>query len=304
LADRTVVEVEGRRLELSNLGKALYPSGFTKGEVLDYYTRVAGAMLPHLEGRPVTLRRFPNGTDQGSFYAKNVPRGAPAWLETATLPGDGSRRGGGSRSTTVEYVLVPDLSSLLYVANLAALELHVPQWKVGGDGQPSPPDLLVLDLDPGEPAAVVECARVGLLLRQALRADGLVPLAKTSGSKGLQLYATVEGAPRVAAGTREYARALAERLEREHPEQVVSNMRKDLRRGKVFIDWSQNSTAKTTVAPYSLRALAEPTASTPVTWDEVEEAAAAGLAAGLRFLAPQVVERVDSLGDLFAPLCT
>ncbi len=296
--------MEGRRLELSNLGKVLYPSGFTKGEVIDYYARVAGAVLPHLRDRPVTLRRFPNGTDQGSFYAKNVPRGAPEWLRTAVLPGDGSRRGGGSGSPTLEYVLVPDLPSLLYLANLAALELHVPQWRVGDDGQPSAPDLLVLDLDPGAPAAVVECARVALLLREALEADGLAPLAKSSGSKGLQLYAAVTGSPGVAADTRDYARRLAEGLERQHPKAVVSNMRKDLRKGKVFIDWSQNSTAKTTVAPYSLRALAEPTASTPVTWTEVEVAASSGDPSGLRFLAPEVIDRVDRLGDLFAPLCT
>ena len=302
MPDRTVVEVEGRRLELSNLGKVLYPSGFTKGEVLDYYTRVAPSMLPHLHDRPVTLRRFPDGTDRGSFYAKNVPRGAPAWLRTAVLPGDGSRRGGGQASASLEYVLVPDLASLLYVANLAALELHVPQWKVGDDGQPSEPDLLVIDLDPGEPASVVECARVALRLREVLAADGLQALAKTSGSKGLQLYARVAGTSEPAGDTRDYARRLAERLERSHPREVLSSMRKDLRRGKVFIDWSQNSTAKTTVAPYSLRALAEPTVSTPLRWSEVEEAARSGEGGLLRFVAPAVLARVEEMGDLFAPL--
>jgi bifunctional non-homologous end joining protein LigD len=302
LADGQAVEVDGRRLALSNLEKVLYPStGFTKGEVLDYYARVSVAMLPHLEGRPVTLRRFPDGVEKQSFYAKNVPKGAPAWLQTARVPGDGSTdpaRAG--RSPMLEFVLLPDLASLLYVANLAALELHVPQWRVDAAGAPSHPDLLVLDLDPGAPASLVDCCRVALLLRRELAADGLTAVAKTSGSKGMQLYAALPAGSDL--DTRDYARHLAERLEADHRDVVVSNMRKSLRAGKVLIDWSQNSPAKTTVAPYSLRAVPQPTVSTPVTWDEVDAAAESGDAAGLRFGPAEVAERVATLGDLFAPL--
>jgi bifunctional non-homologous end joining protein LigD len=302
LPEGQAVEVDGRRLVLSNLEKVLYPStGFTKGEVLDYYARVSVAMLPHLEGRPVTLRRFPDGVEKESFYAKNVPRGAPAWLQTARVPGDGSSdpaRAG--RSPMLEFVLVPDLASLLYVANLAALELHVPQWRIDAAGAPSPPDLLVLDLDPGAPASLVECCRVALLLREELAADGLSAVAKTSGSKGMQLYAALP--PDGDLDTRDYARRLAERLEAGRRDEVVSNMRKSLRAGRVLIDWSQNSPAKTTVAPYSLRAVPQPTVSTPVTWDEVGVAAQSGDAAGLRFGPGEVAERVAALGDLFAPL--
>jgi bifunctional non-homologous end joining protein LigD len=302
LPEGQAVEVDGRRLVLSNLEKVLYPStGFTKGEVLDYYARVSGAMLPHLEGRPVTLRRFPDGVEKESFYAKNVPKGAPAWLQTARVPGDGSSdpaRAG--RSPMLEFVLVPDLASLLYVANLAALELHVPQWRIDAAGAPSLPDLLVLDLDPGAPASLVECCRVALLLRDELAADGLTALAKTSGSKGMQLYAALP--TRDDFDTRDYARWLAERLEVSHRDEVVSNMRKSLRAGKVLIDWSQNSPAKTTVAPYSLRAVPQPSASTPVTWDEVDAAAESGDVEGLRFGPGEVAQRVADLGDLFAPL--
>jgi bifunctional non-homologous end joining protein LigD len=302
LPDGGAVEVDGRRLSLSNLDKVLYPqAGFTKGEVLDYYARISGVLLPHLAGRPVTFRRFPDGVERESFYAKNVPRGAPAWLATARVPGDGSSDPARTRSSTIlEQVLLPDLSSLLYVANLAALELHVPQWRVGADGRPARPDLIVLDLDPGEPAGIVECCRVALSLREALEADGFEPVAKTSGGKGLQLYAAVRGREEDF-DTRAYAHELAEQVERSDRALVVSNMRRSLRRGKVLVDWSQNSPAKTTVAVYSLRAGPAPTVSTPVSWEEVGTGAA-GDGSGLRFSAGDVLARVEELGDLFAPL--
>jgi bifunctional non-homologous end joining protein LigD len=303
LPEGTAVEVDGKRLKLSNLEKVLYPAtGFSKGEVLDYYTRISAVMLPHLADRPVTLRRFPDGVESGSFYAKNVPRGAPRWLRTVRVPGDGSSEPGAERkSPLLEFVVLDDLASLLFVANLAALELHVPQWRVTGEGRPGRPDLLVLDLDPGEPATVVECCRVALALRSRLEGDGLQPVAKTSGGKGLQLYARVT-ARGDSFDTRDYARLLAERLESEQRDLVVSNMRRSLRRGKVLVDWSQNSPAKTTVAVYSLRANPQPTASTPVTWDEVEQTAASGDPGQLRFLAAETLHRVEEHGDLFSTL--
>jgi bifunctional non-homologous end joining protein LigD len=296
------VDVGGRRLALSNLDKVLYPAAaFTKGQVIDYYARIASAMLPHLEGRPVTLRRFPNGVDAPSFYHKNAPRGAPSWLVTYSVPGDGRPRAEQSDSPLLEFVGIGDVASLVYTANLAALELHVPQWRVGPDGEPGRPDLIVFDLDPGAPATIVECCRVARLIEAELAADGMVAFPKTSGSKGLQLYARVAGTA-AASHTSTYAKELAERLTAAHPDQVLSVMRKDLRGGKVFIDWSQNSRAKTTVAPYSLRARELPTVSTPITWDEVDEVAATGDAGTITFQADDVVARVGRLGDLFERL--
>lgn len=300
---KVAVDVGGRRLTLSNLDKVLYPSvGFTKGQVIDYYARIAEVIVPHLSGRPVTLRRFPNGVDAPAFYAKNAPRGAPSWLVTYHVPGDGRPPSEGSKSPFLEFVGVGDVASLVYVANLAALELHVPQWQVGSDGEPAPPDLIVFDLDPGAPATIVECCRVARMIEAELAADGIIAIAKTSGSKGLQLYATVAGTP-AATHTSTYAKDLAERLTAAHPKTVLATMRKDLRGGKVFIDWSQNSRAKTTVAPYSLRARDLPSVSTPVTWEEVDEVGETEKADKLAFSADDVVARVERLGDLFGPLC-
>lgn len=291
---RVAVEVEGRRLSLSNLGKVLYPEpGFTKGEVIDYYTRIAPLLLPHLAGRAATRVRFPDGVDGGSFFEKNAPSHTPEWVRTVTLPTPGSTKD----RDEIRYVVVDDLPTLVWLANLAALELHVHQWTVGPRGGVHGVDRLVLDLDPGEPAALTECARVALWLREALEADELAPVVKTSGSKGLQLYAglTETTAERVHG----YARELAVRMERAHPQQVVHRMEKAVRRGKVLIDWSQNAAAKTTVAPYSLRARARPTVSTPVTWAEVEQAADGR---ALTFTAAEVLDRVAEHGDLFAVL--
>lgn len=294
MPQKSRVEVDGRRIVLSNLDKVLYPgTGFTKGEVIDYYARVAPVLLPHLADRPVSFKRYPDGVDGEGFFAKNAPRGTPDWVRTVRLPAPGS----GMDRETLDYVVIQDLPTLVWAANLAALELHVPQWAVGPRGGVRQPDLLVLDLDPGAPATVVECAQVACMLRDLLADDGLDAYPKTSGSKGMQVYASVAAASEE--HTSAYARDLAQRLERQHPDLVVSRMAKNLRPGKVLVDWSQNNVAKTTVAPYSLRARSEPTVSTPVSWDEVEGCRRPG---DLTFLAEDVLARVEKDGDLFEPL--
>ncbi len=293
MSEKSTVEVDGRRLALTNLDKVLFPDGFTKGEVVDYYARIAPVLLPHIADRPMSFQRFPDGTASKGFFAKNAPKGTPEWVRTVRLPAPGSSKD----RETLDYVVVGDLPTLIWAANLAALELHVPQWRVGPRGAVHDPDRLVLDLDPGAPATAVECAEVALLLRDLLIADGLTPVVKSSGSKGLQLYASVEPAPdRRTSG---YAHDLARRLEKSHPRLVVSQMRKDLRGGKVFVDWSQNNAAKTTVAPYALRARPEPWVSTPLTWAEVE---AVTDPEDVRFRAGEALARVDAHGDLFALL--
>jgi bifunctional non-homologous end joining protein LigD len=295
-SSRQTVQVGGRTLAISNLDKILYPAaGFTKGEVLDYYARVAPMLLPHLRGRPLTRKRFPNGVDGPSFFEKNAPRGMPDWVRTVTLPVPGSTK----NRETIDFVIADDLPTLMWVANLASLELHVPQWRVGPRGAVLDPDLLVFDLDPGEPASIVECCRVALLLKQVLDDDRLTAYPKTSGSKGMQLYVPLRPTP--AHHTSAYAKSLAQRLTREQPDLVLSDMTRALRPGKVLVDWSQNAAAKTTVAPYSLRARPAPTASTPVTWAEVEACRAPE---DLRFEAAQVLERVERDGDLLADLAT
>jgi bifunctional non-homologous end joining protein LigD len=289
------VEVEGRTLKLSNLDKVLFPDvRLTKGEVVHYYTAISEVLLPHLAGRPLTVKRYPNGVDGPFFFEKNASRGKPDWVRTATLPAPGSTK----NRDTIDFIIVEELPTLVWLANLAALELHTPQWRVGPRDGVHGADQLVLDLDPGPPATVVECCRVALLLRDLLVADGLEPVAKTSGNKGLQLYAALAETP--AERTSAYAHELARRLEAEQPDLVVSRMTKALRPGKVLVDWSQNNAAKTTVSVYSLRARAAATVSTPVTWDEVAQTAAEG--APLAFDTGEVLDRVADLGDLFAPL--
>jgi bifunctional non-homologous end joining protein LigD len=286
---KVAVEVDGRALVLSNLGKVLYPAaGFTKAQVIDYYQRIAPTLLPHVAGRPITIKRYPDGVDGKFFFQKNAPAGRPEWVATARIPSPGSTK---SRDT-IEYLIGADLPTLIWAANLAALELHTPMWRYPDIGKP---DLLVFDLDPGPPATIVECCQVALLLRPLLADFGLEPVAKTSGGKGLQLYAPVTG--QTSEQTSDLARQLAERLEEEHPQLIVSRMTKALRPRKVLIDWSQNNAAKTTVAPYSLRAREQPTVSTPVTWTEVERCESA---ADLRLTADQVLDRVEQHGDLFA----
>ncbi|WP_026341898.1 non-homologous end-joining DNA ligase [Actinomadura atramentaria] len=289
-SSRTGVTVEGRELSLSNLDKELYP-GFTKGEVIDYYARIAPVALPHLRARPATRKRYPDGVDGQAFFEKNAPSHTPDWVRTVTIATPGSTRG----RESVDYVVVDDLPTLVWCANLAALELHVPQWRVGPRGARREPDLMVFDLDPGPPANLVDACRVGLLLRDLLAEDGLECVAKTSGKKGLHLYAPVKPTGR----TSDYAKAAARRLAGEHGDLVVAKMEKKLRGGKVFVDWSQNNVAKTTVAAYSLRAAPQPSASTPVTWAEVEGCADP---ADLAFTPADVLARVEKDGDLLAPL--
>jgi DNA ligase D-like protein (predicted polymerase)/DNA ligase D-like protein (predicted 3'-phosphoesterase) len=290
------VSVGGRTLKLSNLDKELYP-GTPKNAVLDYYARVADTLLPHLAGRPVTLRRFPDGIDAESFYEKNAGRNAPSWLRTVVVPTPGSSRG----SSSASFVVVEELAALVYLANLAVLELHVPQWRVDAEDHPLPPDELVFDLDPGPGTGLVECAAVARRIRARLDDDGLVASVKTSGSKGMQMTAPVVLADdEEPSRTSEYAKRVAEALARETPATVTGVMAKDRRRGKVFVDWSQNNTAKTTVAPYSLRARAAhgaPTVSTPLTWAEVEDCTDPET---LVFSPEDVLARIAEHGDLYA----
>ena len=283
-ASRTVIRIGERELSLSNLDKPLYPGGFTKGQVIDYYTRIAPVILPHLKGRNLTMVRFPNGVEGQSFFAKNVPSGAPGWVPRVALKDN-------------TYPVIDDVAALVWAANLAGLELHVPLHRAA-DGVFTP-DRIVFDLDPGPGCGVCECAEIALLIRSILEPLGLPMVVKTSGSKGMQLYVRpVEATPYDGeSGTTAFAKAVAEGLARTHPERVVSKQAKELRPGKILIDWSQNVRAKTTVCVYSLRARPEPTVSTPLTWVEVE-ACAGG--AELRFTAPEALERVDRLGDLFA----
>jgi bifunctional non-homologous end joining protein LigD len=285
------VQVEGRRLKISNLEKVLYPAaGFTKGQVLDYYIRVAPALLPHLRDRPLTLKRYPNGVDAQFFYEKNSPVHRPEWVRTVEV---GGRRG------SVNFTVADDLPTLVWVANLASLELHTSLSRADDVERPS---MMVFDLDPGEPAGIVDCCQVGVWLREVFDGLGLQSWPKTSGSKGLQLYVPLNRDDVTYDDTKPFARAVAELLERRHPDRVVSRMTKSLRGGKVFVDWSQNDEHKTTVCVYSLRAREQPTVSTPVTWDEVEDCLASGEASRLVFTAPEVIERVSSDGDLFAPV--
>ncbi len=288
------VEVEGRELTLSNLDKVMYPEvGFTKGQVIDYYTRIAPVMLPHLRERPLTFKRYPDGVDGKFFFEKNAPRHKPDWIPTVEIATPGSTK----NRESIDFAILCDLPSLVWAANLATLELHVPMWTVGPRGGVRGADLLVFDLDPGPPATIVECCRVATVVRQALAADGMDAWAKTSGSKGMQLYVPLR--PTDPERTWTYARELAQRLEREHPDLIVWQMSKALRPGKVLIDWSQNSATKTTVAVYSMRARPRPTVSTPITWEEVE---ACERPEDLVFLSDDVLARVENAGDLFAPL--
>ncbi|HEY3238949.1 MAG TPA: non-homologous end-joining DNA ligase [Acidimicrobiia bacterium] len=290
----TVVEVEGRTLKLSNLEKVLYPeAGFTKGQVIDYYTRIAPVLLPHLRDRPLTLKRYPNGVEAGYFYEKQCPSHRPPWVETAPV-------WSGHNQRTIDFCLVNNLPTLVWVANLASLELHTALHRAP---QLDRPDSVVFDLDPGEPAGLVECAQVALWLREALDHLGLTSVVKSSGSKGLQLYVPLN-TPVTYDQTKAFSLALAQILERAHPKAVVSNMAKELRKGKVLIDWSQNDEHKTTVSVYSLRARPQPTVSAPLHWEEVEAIQAGSGDRKGAIEADIALERVAPDGDLFAPLLT
>jgi bifunctional non-homologous end joining protein LigD len=293
-SDRLAVEIDGCAFELSNLDKVLYPAvGFTKGEIIDYYTRIAPVLLPHLRDRACTRIRYPNGVDGPSFFEKNAPGGTPSWVRLATLPVPGSTKD----RETIDFVVVDDLATLVWTANLAGLELHTPQWRIGRD-----PDLLVVDLDPGAPAGLRECGAVAMLLRDRLAADGVDAYPKTSGKKGMQLCCPIAGT-QSAEQVSGYAKAVAEELAAELPGAITAKMARSLRPGRIFIDWSQNNAAKTTVAPYSLRAQPTPTVSAPLTWGEVE-AWATGAEAPHPFAPAEVLARVDEYGDLLHGLLT
>ncbi|MDP5185337.1 non-homologous end-joining DNA ligase [Blastococcus sp. BMG 814] len=293
---KQLVEIAGRRLAVSNLEKVLFPEvGFTKAQVIDYYVRIAPVLLPHVAGRPVTFTRWPDGVEGQAFFEKNSARHAPDWVRGVRLPSPGSSRG----RETLDMVLLADVPDLAWAANLAALEVHVPQWRVDDAGEPQLPDLLVLDLDPGPETGIAECCEVAERLGARLEADGLDPVVKTSGSKGMQVYAPIE-TPADREHPSRYAKKLAQELSAETPGDVVWRMEKALRPGKVLIDWSQNNPAKTTVAPYSLRARAGATVSTPIGWDEVDAVRDGSLdPAELRFTTDQVLVRVEEYGDLF-----
>ena len=287
------VEVEGRRLSLSNLDKVLYPeTGFTKGQVIGYYQQVAPSLLPHLADRPLTLKRYPNGVDSKFFYEKRCPSHRPDWVEVAPV-------WSGHNQDVVPYCVVSELATLVWVANLASLELHTSLSRAEPIERPT---MMVFDLDPGPPATVVECSRIALRLQELFEQVGLRCVAKTSGSKGMQLYVPLNTPVSYEGGTKDFALAVAQLLEKRFPDEVTSIMKKDVRPGKVFIDWSQNDQHKTTVCVYSLRARPRPTVSTPVTWDEVAATAESGDPESLVFEADAVVERLGSLGDLFACL--
>jgi bifunctional non-homologous end joining protein LigD len=288
----TIVEVQGRKLKLTNLEKVLYAAaGFTKGQVVDFYVRIAPVLVPHLAGRALTMKRYPEGVDQEYFFEKNAPVHRPDWVKTAPVWSESNHR-------TIHFILANDLPTLVWIANLASIELH-PSLSLAADI--ATPTMIVFDLDPGPPANIVQCAQVGLWVREIFDHFGLQSFPKTSGSKGLQIYVPLNTKTSYEQ-TKSFAHAVARLLEQEHPELVVSDMKKAVRTNKVFVDWSQNDQHKTTISVYSLRAREHPTVSTPVTWDEVEQALKKKDAGRLVFEAKDVLARVEKLGDLFEPV--
>lgn len=288
----SIVEVDGRKLKLSNLEKILYPdAAFTKGQVVDFYVRIAPVLLPLLAGRPLTMKRYPEGVDQEFFFEKNAPLHRPDWVKTAPIWSESNHR-------TIHFILANDLPTLVWIANLASIELH-PSLSLAADI--AAPTMIVFDLDPGPPANVVQCAQVGLWVRAIFDHFGLQSFPKTSGSKGLQIYVPLNTKTSYDQ-TKSFAHAVARLLEQEHPDMVVSDMKKAVRTNRVFVDWSQNDQHKTTISVYSLRAREQPTVSTPVTWQEVEQALKRKDAARLVFEAEAVLARVEKLGDLFEPV--
>jgi bifunctional non-homologous end joining protein LigD len=286
------LNVSGRKVPVSNLGKVFYPSvGFTKAQVIDYYIRISPVLLPHLKDRPLTLKRYPEGVNGGFFYEKRCPPYRPEWVKTAPVWSD-------RNETEIHYCLANNLPSIVWAANLGDLELHTFLAKANDVERPT---MMVFDLDPGAPADIVSCAQVGFWLKEKLDALKLKSFPKTSGSKGLQIYVPLN-TPVSYDQTKELSHQLAEKLEREHPKEVVSKMAKNLRKGKVFVDWSQNDRHKTTVCAYSLRAKERPTVSTPVDWDEVKSALKKKDAKRLSFVSDEVLKRVEKDGDLFEPL--
>jgi bifunctional non-homologous end joining protein LigD len=285
------IEVEGRQLSISNLDKVLYPSGFTKAQVIDYMARIAPVAVPHYTGRALTFRRYPNGTDGEGFFEKRCPGHRPEWVPVALGPGD--RRGG------IEYCCIDETAAMVWAANMAAIEIHAPMaLAVDLDT----PRAVVFDFDPGPSTTIVDCCQIALATREVLDAVGLEGRCKTSGSKGMQLYVPLNTGGVTHAAAADFALAVGQLLERQMPKQVTTTMAKAARPGKIFVDWSQNAHHKTTIAPYSLRARPDPTASTPVSWDEVERCADGELA--LVFEAADVLARVAERGDLFEPVLT
>jgi bifunctional non-homologous end joining protein LigD len=292
MPEKAELVVEEKKLSVSNLNKVLYPKvGFTKGQVIDYYIRIAPVLLPHLQDRPLTMKRYPNGVDAEFFYEKNCPSHRPKWVKTAKVWSEGNNR-------IMDYCLVNDLPTLVWAANLADLELHT---SLARKKDVSRPTMMVFDLDPGAPADIVQCCQVGFWLRDLLAKMKLKSFAKTSGSKGLQLYVPLNTAITFDQ-TKDLSRTLAQYLEQQHPDRVTSNMSKALRKGKIFVDWSQNDEHKTTVCVYSLRAKEEPTVSTPVKWEEVENCLKKKDADFLKFGSDQTLARAERMGDLFAPV--
>jgi bifunctional non-homologous end joining protein LigD len=290
----TEVTIDGKRLKLTNLDKVLYPKArFTKAHVIDYYRRIAPALLPHLKGRAITLKRYPDGVEGAFFYEKECPPHRPDFVRTAPVWSEGKQK-------DINFCVFDDLATLVWAANLADLEMHTYLAKAD---EPLKPTMVVFDLDPGAPAALLDCCEVALWVRDALDELGIETFVKTSGSKGMQLYIPLN-TPTTFEETKPFARAIGELVEAAHPDRVVTNMAKAIRKGKVLIDWSQNDDHKTTVCVYSLRAKEQPTVSTPLEWREVEEAAARGDASKLRFLPEDVLARVEGLGDLFEPVLT
>ncbi len=292
MSEKAQLIVEGKKLSVSNLDKVLYPRvGFTKGQVIDYYIRIAPVLLPHLKDRPLTMKRYPDGVEGEFFYEKNCPAHRPKWVKTAKVWSEGNQR-------TMDYCLANDLPTLVWAANLADLELHTSLSRKNNIERPT---MMVFDLDPGAPADIVQCCQVGIWLRDLLTKMKLKSWAKTSGSKGLQVYVPLNSAVSYDT-TKGLSRSLAQHLEHEHPDLVTSNMSKAMRKGKVFVDWSQNDEHKTTICVYSLRAKEEPTVSTPVTWNEVENCFKKKNAEVLKFRSDQVLVRVEKMGDLFDPV--
>ena len=291
MPEAVTVDIEGRQLKLSNLSKVFYPqSGFTKAQVIDYYSRIAPVLVPHMRDRPLTLKRYPDGVEGPHFYEKNCPSHRPPWFGTVPVF---SR----DRGANIDYCVVNDVPSLVWVANMASIELHT---SLAVKADVKRPTMVVFDLDPGAPATIKECCEVGLLVRRIFDEAGLESFPKTSGSKGLQVYVPLNTTVDYEK-TKAFALAVAQHLEQDRPDLVVSNMAKVVRKGKVFVDWSQNDDHKTTVSVYSMRARERPTVSTPVTWDEVE-AFHKGKRKTLAFTADQVLARVKKDGDLFAPV--
>ena len=292
MSQKAQLVVEGRKLSVSNLEKILYPKvRFTKGQVIDYFIRVAPVLLPHLKDRPLTMKRYPDGVEGEFFYEKNCPSHRPQWVKTAKVWSEGNQR-------LMHYCLANDLPTLVWAANLADLELHT---SLSRKDKIERPTMMVFDLDPGPPADIVQCCQVGIWLRDLLGRMKLKSFAKTSGSKGLQVYVPLN-TPVSYDDTKGLSRSLAQHLEREHPDLVTSNMSKAVRKGKVFVDWSQNDEHKTTICVYSLRAREEPTVSTPVKWSEVENCLKKKRSELLRFRSDQVLVRMEKLGDLFEPV--